>query len=125
MSFWDVLWFIFISFALMAYLMVLFSIIGDLFRDRDASGVEKAVWMVGLIFLPFLTALLYLITRGGKMAERSERAAEALKAQQDAYIREVAGTNTPANQIAQARSLLESGVINESEFESIKAKVLV
>jgi hypothetical protein len=125
MSFWDVVWFIFISFALMAYLMVLFSIIGDLFRDREASGLVKAAWMIALIFLPFLTALVYLIVRGGGMAERSMRSAEAMRQQQDAYIREVAGKATPADQIAQAKALLEAGAISEPEFESLKAKALV
>ena len=64
MSFWDIVWFIFISFAFVAYLMVMFSILSDLFRDRDTSGIVKAVWVVALIFLPFLTSLLYLIIRG-------------------------------------------------------------
>jgi hypothetical protein len=73
MSFWDVVWFIFISFAFVAYLMVMFSIISDLFRDRDASGVAKAVWVVALIFLPFLTSLVYLIVRGRGMAEPAFR----------------------------------------------------
>lgn len=125
MSFWDVVWFIFISFALMAYLMVLFSIIGDLFRDPDASGFTKAAWMVGLIFLPFLTALVYLILRGGSMTERSRRSAEAMRQEQDAYIRDVAAKATPADQIAQARVLLDSGAITEPEYESLKAKALV
>lgn len=125
MSFWDVVWFIFISFAFMAYLMVLFSIIGDLFRDPDASGFTKAAWMVGLIFLPFITALVYLIVRGGSMAERSRRSAEAMRQEQDAYIRDVAAKATPADQIAQARALLDSGAITEPEYESLKAKALV
>lgn len=125
MSFWDVVWFILISFALIAYLMVLFSIIGDLFRDRTASGWEKAAWMVALIFLPFLTALVYLIARGGGMAERSMRSSEAMRQQQDAYIREVAGKSSPADQIAQAKALLDAGAISEQEFQSLKAKALV
>ena len=125
MSFWDVVWFIFISFALMAYLMVLFSIIGDLFRDREASGLAKAVWMVALIFLPFLTALVYLIARGNGMADRSMRSAENLRQQQDAYIREVAAKASPADQIAKAKEMLDAGVISAPEFESLKAKALV
>jgi hypothetical protein len=125
MSFWDVVWFIVISFAFMAYLMVLFTIIGDLFRDADTSGLAKALWMVALIFLPFLTALVYLIARGGGMADRSMRSAEAMRKQQDAYIRDVAGKASPADQIAQARALLESGAISEPEYESLKAKALV
>ena len=90
MSFWDVVWFIFISFAFVAYLMVLFSILSDLFRDRETSGWVKAVWIVALIFLPLLTSLIYLIARGSGMAERSWKSAEAMRQQQDAYIREVA-----------------------------------
>ena len=95
MSFWDVVWFIFISFAFVAYLMVLFSILSDLFRDRETSGWVKAVWIVALIFLPLLTSLIYLIARGSGMAERSWKSAEAMRQQQDAYIREVAGKVEP------------------------------
>ncbi len=125
MSFWDVVWFILISFALVAYLMVLFSIVGDLFRDRDTSGFVKAVWMVALIFLPFLTAVVYLIARGKGMAERSQKNAEAVKQAQDAYIREAAGKTTPTDQIAQARAMLDAGVISEPEYYRLKEKALV
>src|SRR5688572_26018660 len=105
MSFWDVMWFIFISYLFIAYLMLLFSIISDLFRDPDASGIAKAAWMVGLIFLPLITALLYLIVRGKGMARRVQERAVAQRRQQDAYIRDVAGTSaapSPTDQIAQA-----------------------
>jgi hypothetical protein len=125
MSFWDIVWFIFISFAFFAYLMVLFSIVGDLFRDRDVSGVAKAAWVIALIFLPFLTALVYLITRGSGMAERSGRSAQMARQQQDAYIREVAGKTTPADQIAQAHAMLDSGAISQSEYDALKTKALV
>ena len=124
MSFWDIVWFIIISFAFIAYLMVLFSILGDLFRDRETSGVLKAVWIVALIFVPFLTALVYLIVRGHGMAERSARTAAAMKAQQDAYFRETAAAASPADVIAQARELLAKGAISESEFDTLKAKAL-
>jgi Mn2+/Fe2+ NRAMP family transporter len=125
MSFWDIVWFIFISFAFFAYLMVLFSIVTDLFRDRDVSGVMKAVWVIALIFLPFLSALVYLITRGRGMAERAGRTAEVARAQQDAHIREVAGRTTPADQIAQAHAMLDSGAISQSEYDALKTKALV
>jgi hypothetical protein len=125
MSFWDIVWFIFITFAFVAYLMVLFSIITDLFRDREESGVMKAVWIVALIFLPLITSLVYLIVRGKGMSERSAQTAQAVKQQQDAYIREVAGKATPADQIAQARAMLDAGVINQTEFERLKDKALV
>ncbi|MBY9073408.1 SHOCT domain-containing protein [Nocardioides sp. WL0053] len=125
MSFWDIVWFIFITFAFVAYLMVMFSIITDLFRDREESGVMKAVWIVALIFLPLITSLVYLIVRGKGMSERSAQTAQAVKQQQDAYIREVAGKATPADQIAQARAMLDAGVINQTEFERLKDKALV
>jgi Phospholipase_D-nuclease N-terminal len=125
MSFWDVVWFIFISFAFVAYLMVMFSILGDLFRDRDASGVAKAAWVIALIFLPLLTSLVYLIVRGKGMTERSMRQAATLRQQQEAYVREVAGQVTPSDQIVQARALLDAGAISQSEYEALKTKALV
>lgn len=123
-SFWDVMWFIFVSFAFVAYLMVLFWILGDLFRDREMSGIAKALWIVALIFLPLLASLVYLIARGGSMAERARRSAEAQKQAQDAYIREVAGKTTPTDEIAQARALLDAGAISQSEYDALKAKAL-
>jgi hypothetical protein len=125
MSFWNVVWLICISFVFMAYLMMLFSIIGDLFRDRDLGGFAKAVWMLALIFVPFLSALVYLISRGGGMAERSVRSAHDARQRQDDYIREVAGSVTPADQVAQAKAMLDSGAITEVEYQSLKAKALV
>jgi hypothetical protein len=125
MSFGDVIWFIIISFAFIAYLMVMFSIIMDLFRDHEVSGLMKAVWIICLIFLPFLTALIYLIARGGGMAERNVKSAQAMQAQQDAYIKSVAGGGaSPADQIAQAKALLDSGSITQAEFDQLKAKAL-
>jgi hypothetical protein len=125
MSFWDVVWFIFISFAFVAYLMVMFSILSDLFRDRDTSGIVKALWVVALIFLPFLTSLIYLIVRGRGMAERAARGAELARQHQDAYIRQVAGQTTPVDQIAQARAMLDAGAISQSEYDALKTKALV
>jgi hypothetical protein len=125
MSFWDVVWFIFISFALVAYLMVMFAIITDLFRDRETSGWVKAVWIVALIFLPILTSLVYLIVRGRGMTERQVSTAEAMRQQQEAYIREVATKATPAEQIAQARTMLDAGTISQADYERLKEKALV
>lgn len=124
MSFWEVVWLIVISFAFIAYLMAMFTIIVDLFRDRDLSGVMKAVWFVCLILLPFLTALVYLVTRGNGMAERSATEAQAVRTAQEGYIREVAGGSGPAEQIAQAKQLLDSGAISQEEFAALKAKAL-
>ena len=124
MSFWDIVWFIFITWAFVAYLMVMFSIIGDIFRDSDMSGWAKAAWCLFLVFVPFLTALIYIVTRGRSMAERSAEAAAVHRRQQDAHIREVAGHPTPTDQITQARALLDAGTISQQEFDTLKTKAL-
>jgi hypothetical protein len=124
-SFWDIIWFIVISFVFVAYLMMLFNIIGDVFRDRELSGFAKALWMIALIFLPFLTAIVYLISRGSGMAERQYQAVEQARSRQDDYIRSVAGGSTgTADEIARAKSLLDSGAINQTEYDAIKQKAL-
>ncbi len=123
-TFWDFLWSLFWLFAFIAYLFAIFAIIGDLFRDHRLNGWWKAVWIVFLIFLPFLTALVYLIARGGGMAERSQKAAAAQQRAAEGYIREVAGTATPSDEIAKAKALLDSGVITQEEFAALKAKAL-
>jgi type VI protein secretion system component VasK len=123
MSFWEVIWFCFVSFVFIAYLMVLFSIIADIFRDPDASGMTKAVWFIALIFLPFVTAIVYLIARGKSMQERSARQAATAKRQQDDYIREVAGSS-PTEQIEKAKAMLDRGAITPAEFDLLKGKAL-
>ncbi len=124
MSFWDIVWFILISFAFVAYLMVMFTVIGDLFRDPEASGFEKAIWIIAMIFLPFLTLVVYLIAKGKGMGERQARSVEQMREQQDAYIRQVASSTAPTEQIAQAKSLLDSGSITPAEYERLKEKAL-
>ncbi|MCB8956441.1 MAG: PLDc N-terminal domain-containing protein [Nocardioides sp.] len=108
----------------MAYLMVLFQILTDMFRDHELSGWWKAVWVLFLIFFPILTALVYLIARGRGMAERQVSAIKSMQADQEAYIRSVTTGASPADQIAQAKSLLDSGAISQAEFDSLKAKAL-
>ena len=122
-NFWDILWLIASSFFFVAYLIVLFQVVVDLFRDADLGGGSKVVWLLGLIFLPVLTALLYILARGGGMAERQRVAMQRAKSDTDAYIREVAG-KSPAEQIADAKVLLDAGTINPEEFARLKAKAL-
>jgi hypothetical protein len=122
-SFWQWFWLVFLSFAFIAYLFAMFTIIIDLFRDHSVSGAMKAVWFIFLILFPVITALVYLIARGGGMAQRQQDQAAAAKEAQDTYIREVAGSS-PSDQIAQAKQLLDSGAITEEEFAAIKAKAL-
>ena len=87
-SFWDFLWLVIVTFAFVAYLMVLFQILTDLFRDRELSGWLKGVWIFFLIFAPFLTALVYIIARGRSMTERSLAAGQAYRESTEAYIRQ-------------------------------------
>ncbi|MFC9361378.1 SHOCT domain-containing protein [Rhodococcus sp. NPDC057014] len=122
-SFWDFLWVIIVTFGFVAYLILLFSIITDLFRDHKTSGWVKAIWIVFLFFVPLLTALVYLITRSKSMAERSMAAAQEAKQAQDSYIRSVAGKSS-AEQIADAKALLDAGTITQEEYETLKAKAL-
>ncbi|MEV0947304.1 SHOCT domain-containing protein [Rhodococcus sp. NPDC049939] len=122
-SFWDFLWLMIVAFAFVAYLILLFSIITDLFRDHKTSGWAKAVWIFFLFFIPLLTALVYLIVKSDGMAQRSMEAAQDAKQAQDSYIRSVAG-KSPAEEIANAKSLLDAGTITEAEYQALKAKAL-
>lgn len=110
-------------FFLFMFLMVLFYIFGDIFRDHEMGGVAKAVWIIFLIIFPPITSLVYLIARGKGMQERSKKAMVEAKKQQDEYIRNVAGTD-PADQIAKAQQLRDSGAITDEEFAQIKKKAL-
>ncbi len=122
-SFGDLIWWFLWAFVFFTYLMALFVVIGDLFRDHKLNGWWKAVWIIFLIFVPFLTLLVYLIARGKGMAERGAAQAKEYKAAQDSYIKSVAGAS-PSEEIAKAKSLLDSGAITPAEFDSIKAKAL-
>lgn len=122
-NFWDFVWLIVSTFIFVAYLMVMFHIVFDLFRDQEVGGGTKALWIAGLIFLPFLTALIYIVARGPGMAARQHAAAQRMKSDADAYIRQVAG-KSPAEQITEAKALLDAGTINADEFAKLKAKAL-
>ena len=111
MDFWDFFWLLIWSFVFVMYLMLLFHIIGDLFRDRDLGGVAKALWIIALIIAPFLAVLIYLIARGRGMAERQVGAVQQARAETDKYIQSVAGASSPADQIASAKSLLDQQAI--------------
>ena len=122
-NFWDTVLLILMTFVLVAYLIVLFQIIVDLFRDKNLGGFAKAIWFIGLVFLPFLTALVYIIFRGRGMSERQVAAVRDARAETHAYIRSVAGKSA-AEQIADAKALLDAGTINADEFARLKAKAL-
>ena len=123
-SFWDWFWLLIWTFVFVCYLMVLFQIIIDLFRDKDLSGWWKALWIIFLIIFPFLAALVYLIARGRGMAERRAGEMQQAQAATDQYIQSVATKGNPADQIASAKALLDSGTINQEEFDKLKQKAL-
>jgi hypothetical protein len=123
-SFWDIFWFICISYLFILYLMMMFNIIRDVFRDHEMSGLGKAAWLGVMLFFPLVTALIYLIVRGKGMAKRDYQARMAAQQQQDDYIRSVATTSSPSAEIAQAKSLLDSGVLTQAEFDAIKQKAM-
>ena len=122
-SFWDVIWWFFWVYVFIAYLMVLFSIIADIFRDHSLNGWLKAVWIIFLVFFPFLGAIVYLIARGRGMAERSGREQLEARSAADAHIRNVAGSSS-ADEIAKGKALLDAGTITQGEFDLLKAKAV-
>lgn len=122
-SMWDLFWWFFWIYAFMAYLFTLFAVIRDLFRDQALNGWLKAVWILLLVFVPFITVLVYLIARGRGMAERGAQEQMAAQDATNDYIRDVAG-NSAVDQIHKAKSLLDAGTINQQEYEALKAKAL-
>ena len=124
-SFWDLFWWFFWIYVWVALLMILFSIVVDIFRDHSLNGWGKALWIVFLVFFPFLAILVYMIARGRGMAQRSSREVAEVRTSQDEYIRNVAGaSSSSADEIAKAKALLDAGTISQGEFDTIKAKAL-
>ena len=121
--FLDVLWSMVIFFMFFIWIMILFRVFADLFRRRDIGGGTKTVWIIFVILLPFLGVFVYLIAEGHKMADRDVENMQAARAQQDDYIKSVAGSSA-ADQITQAKQLLDSGAITQAEFDTMKQKAL-
>ncbi|TAK69443.1 MAG: SHOCT domain-containing protein [Actinomycetota bacterium] len=117
---WSFLWFV-MFFIWIWLLIVVFS---DIFRSADLGGWAKGIWTVAIIVLPYLGVLIYLIVRGGKMHERTLAALKEQDAQAREYIQSVAGSRSPAEEIAHLAELRNSGVLSDAEFEAAKAKAL-
>jgi Short C-terminal domain/Phospholipase_D-nuclease N-terminal len=112
-------------FLFFAWFMCLFWVLGDIFRSSDLGGGGKTLWVIFVILVPWLGILVYLIARGKGMQERQLEQAKAMQAAQTEYIKSVAGSGTSAaDQIASAKSLLDSGAITQAEFDALKAKAL-
>jgi hypothetical protein len=114
-------------FLFFAWFMCLFWVLGDIFRSKDIGGGAKTLWVIFVIIIPWLGILVYLIARGGGMHERQLEQAQAMQHAQAEYIKSVAGDSAaknPAEQIASAKGLLDSGAITQQEFDQLKAKAL-
>jgi len=123
MEFGEFLWSLLVIFFMIMYFMILFSVVIDLFRNHQMGGFAKALWIIFLIFIPLISLLVYVIVYGNSMAQRQQAAVTEAQQEQDAYIKQVAGTS-PAEQIAQAQQLLSSGAISQDEYDKLKAKAL-
>jgi putative oligomerization/nucleic acid binding protein/phospholipase D-like protein len=122
--FLDVFWTMLVFFGWVIWFWLLITVFADLFRRHDISGWGKAGWTLFVIVLPFLGVLVYLIAQGQHMAERKAADVKASQAAFDDYVRDVAAKEGPSDQIAKAKQLLDSGAIDASEFERLKAKAL-
>lgn len=121
----DFLWSLVVIFFMVIYFMMLFSVIGDLFRSKDIGGFAKTIWILALLFLPLLSLLVYMIVRGSGMADRAIAAAGDARNQQVAMAKQiVASEGGAADQIAKAKQLLDSGAISQAEYDAIKAKAI-
>ena len=120
----DVFWTMFIFFIWVAWFILLFRILVDIFRRHDIGGGMKTVWIIFVLILPFLGVFIYLISQGQGMAERDMSQAQASQAQFDDYVRTVSSSGGSADEIAKAKQLLDSGAITQAEFDAIKAKAL-
>ena len=118
-SFGELLLIVVEVFLFVIWIWILFTIITDLFRDHEMSGWGKAIWILFLVFIPFLTALVYLIARGSGMRDRSIKAQAEAKKHFDDYVRHQAHT-TPADELHKLNELKEKGALSEDEFQKAK-----
>jgi hypothetical protein len=123
-TFLDVFWSFLVFFLWVAWFMLLFRVIGDIFRRRDIGGGGKTLWLIFVIVLPFLGVFVYLISQNDGIVERQIEQAQAQRAQMDEYVRSVASSDGVVAEIEKAKALLDSGAITQSEFDAIKAKAL-
>jgi hypothetical protein len=122
--FLDVFWTLLVFFLWVAWFVLLFRIVGDVFRRHDVGGGKKTVWLIFILFVPFIGVFAYLIANSDDMARRNVQEAQAAQAQFDDYVKTVATSGGPASEIESAKKLLDSGAISQAEFDAIKAKAL-
>jgi Short C-terminal domain/Phospholipase_D-nuclease N-terminal len=118
--FWSMIWF----FLFFIWIYLLIMVFADIFRSHDLSGVAKAIWIIFVIFLPYLGVFVYLIARGHKMQEHAIESAQAQEQAMRQYVQSVAPTASPADELAKLADLKAKGVISDAEYEAAKAKAL-
>ena len=122
--FLDVLWTMLIFFLWVIWFWILIGIIADIFTRHDIGGGKKALWIIFVIFAPFLGVLVYLIANSQGMAERRQKESKHAQAQMDDYVRSVASSGGAAGEIERAKGLLDSGAITAEEYDALKKKAL-
>ena len=122
--FLNVLWDMLLFFGFVIWIWLLITCFADIFRRHDASGFSKALWIILLIVLPYFGVLIYIIAEHQGMADRNLAQAQAQQAQMDSYVKSVAGSTDPTEQIAKGKQLLDSGAITQAEFDELKTKAL-
>ena len=122
-SFGELLLTVFEIFLFVVWIWILFTIIPDLFRNHEMSGGLKALWLVLLVFIPYITALIYLIVYGSDMRERQLRAQAEAKHAADSYIRSAAHVS-PADELHNLHGLVEKGALTQAEYDRAKEKLL-
>jgi hypothetical protein len=122
--FLDIFWTMLIFFMWVIWIWILVTVLMDLFRRHDISGWGKAAWTLFVVVLPFLGVFMYLVTQGTQMAERRASEVQATQASFDQYVKSVATNGGATDQIARAKELLDSGAIDQAEFEQLKRKAL-
>ena len=120
----GVFWTIFEIFAFVIWFWLLFTVLTDVFRSRDLSGLAKAAWTIFVLFLPLLGIVAYLIIRGRSMHQRAAQRAQQQEEAFRSYVQDAAGTPSSADQLAKLADLRQRGVISSAEFENEKTKVL-
>ena len=122
----DIIWSMLWLFFLFIWIMILVQVLIDLFRDHEMSGVAKALWVIALVFLPFITVFVYIIARGSSMTQRSIDEAVAERKSFDSYVRETAAStpSSTADEIAKLAALKDQGIITDAEFAAQKAKLM-
>jgi hypothetical protein len=122
--FFDVFWSILVFFLWVAWFMLLFRIVGDVFSRRDIGGGAKTLWLIFVLIVPFLGVFVYLIANNDGMVERSLERAHAQQQRMDDYVRTTAASAGAATEIEKAKQLRDSGAITDAEFEALKQKAL-